>query len=177
MAILSADEAVRRISTDRLLLSEVVVGPSDDDLVAPYRVRGGPLGDACESLRDLIAHVLMWDEISLAVLTDAAFGRTHWSLEPRWETRAAGQRLNAAGVAAGRELPVDLLKHRFSSVGDSLLAEIERGSAEGWTTPLPAPIAGRQTRGALAQYIMTVPTMPPYWHAAIHLGSVPEAGE
>jgi hypothetical protein len=33
------------------------------------------LGDFCESLHDLVAHVLMWDEINLAVLAEAAAGR------------------------------------------------------------------------------------------------------
>jgi alpha/beta hydrolase fold len=30
-------------------------------------VTAGPLGDFCDSLHDLVAHVLMWDEINLAV--------------------------------------------------------------------------------------------------------------
>jgi hypothetical protein len=174
MTILSAHEAIQRLSTDRQALTEAIASHSEEDLLAPYHARGGPLGDACESLRDLVAHVLMWNEISLAALTEAAVGRTHWSLQARWEVPAAGRRLNAAGVAAGRELSMDLLMHRSTSVWGSLLAELEREAAAGWMARLPTPIAGHETRGQLAQHVMSVPNVAPYWHAALHLGKLPE---
>ena len=139
---------------------------------------GGPLGDFCESLGDLVAHVLMWDEISLAVLTEARIGRQHWSLDPRWETREAGQALNRAGVAAGRALPVALLLHRFAAAQDALLAELRSYSEEAWRAPLAAGIGvdAAPSMGALAAYVMTVPKTAPYWHAAIHLRRLPDVG-
>ena len=160
--LLSAADAAHRTAADRALLAERVSGLSEADLVAPYRVAGGPLGDSCESLRDLVAHVTMWDEISLAVLAEAGRGRSHWSLDARWETPAAGRALNAGGVAAGRAIPVDLLVHRFDTVWWALVEEL-RGYADG----------GWDGVGPLAQHAMTVPGAASYWHAAIHLGAVP----
>jgi len=168
-SVVSVAEAVRRTDADRKLLTEEIAGRSEEALVAPYTVNAGPLGDACDSLRDLVAHVLMWDEISLAVLTEARAGRRHWSLDPRWETREAGQMLNTSGVAAGRELPVGLLLHRFMSAGEALLAELQSNSEEGWRSPAPVDLDPRRSMGSLAQYVMTVPGQRSYWHAAIHL--------
>jgi len=167
--ILSVAETVRRTATDRGLLADRVRGLDPDELTAPYLVRGGPLGDFCESLRDLVAHVLMWDEINLAVLAEADRDRAHWSLAARWETTDAGRSLNRAGVAAGRDLPVELLVHRFTSVRDALLDELARHDDDMWARPVgvrPGSV------GALAQYVMTVPGNDPYWHAAIHLGEL-----
>jgi hypothetical protein len=167
-------ETARRIAADRDLLLNRVRGLAAAELTAPYLVRGGPLGDFCESLRDLVAHVLMWDEINLAVLADAARGRAHWSLAARWETPEAGRMLNRAGVAAGRELPVELLVHRYTAVRDALLDElaryddeVARYDDEAWARPAgvrPGSV------GELVQYVMTVPGDDPYRHAAIHLG-------
>jgi hypothetical protein len=162
-------EAVRRTELDRRFLIDEIAGRSDEALVAPYTVNAGPLGDACDSLRDLVAHVMMWDEISLAVMTEARAARRHWSLDPRWETREAGQMLNASGVAAGREVPVRLLLHRFASVREALLAELRSYSKEEWRTPLAVDLDPRRSVGSLAQYVMTVPGQHSYWHAAIHL--------
>jgi hypothetical protein len=158
--VLPVGETVRRTTADReLLLSHV---RDADDLVAPYLVKGGPLGDFCESLRDLVAHVLMWDEINLAVLAEAEHGRSHWSLTPGWEEPAMGQALNRAGVAAGREFPVELLVDRFVRVRDALVAQLSGYTEEEWTGSV----------GELAQHAMTVPGSDPYWHAALHLGAV-----
>jgi hypothetical protein len=162
MTVLPAHEAARRTEADRHLLVEKVRRLAEVDLVAPYRVAGGPLGDACESLRDLVAHVTMWDEISLAVLAEAGRGRTHWSLDARWETPTAGRALNAGGVAAGRTVPVDLLVHRFDTVWRALVEELRGYADDGWDSV-----------GPLAQRAMTVPGAASYWHAAIHLKMVP----
>ena len=159
--MLTRAEAVRRITADRGLLLARAGARTPEELVEPYRVDGQPLGDACESLRDLVAHVLMWDEINLAVLGEARRGRRHWSLDPRWETREAGAALNRAGVAAGALLPVDLLLHRFGAVRDALVDELNRADEAEWTA----------STGPLAQYVMTVPTYEAhaFRHAAIHL--------
>jgi len=170
--ILPAAEAVRRTEVDRGLLLDELGRHPQAALTAVYRVDARPLGDACESLRDLVAHVLMWDEINLAVLTEARQARRHWSLDPRWERGEAGRMLNRAGVAAGRELPVALLLHRFAAVRDALLDELRGHPEDRWLAPLPLDQA--RSIGALAQYVMTVPRAAPYWHAAIHLHKLAE---
>jgi hypothetical protein len=160
-SILSPAEAGRRLRADHELLLGRVAGLAGEQLAAGYRVAGGPLGDFCESLHDLVAHVLMWDEISLAVLSEARAGRPHWSLDPRWETPEAGRRLNRSGVAAGREVPGDLLLHRLEAAAAAAAAEVGGWGEQAWTG------AGI---GALVQRAWTVPGAPAFWHAGVHLG-------
>ncbi|PSL08196.1 DinB family protein [Haloactinopolyspora alba] len=164
----AADEAVRRAADDHDLLTDLVRDLPDDQLFAPYRVGDGPLGHFCDSLGDLVAHILMWDEINLAVLTEARSGRMHWSLDPRWEIPPAGVELNRAGVAAGREISGDQLLHRFDTVRDALLDELSRvpwTAAPAFTHPVVTSM------GALAQYVMSVPGGEPFRHVGIHLGA------
>jgi hypothetical protein len=158
---LSAAEVARRIQLDHEILLRHLDGRSPEELAAEFIVESGPLGDFCESLHDLLAHVLMWDEIGLAVLAEHRAGREHWSLDPRWETADAGRMLNRAAVLAGREIPASLLMHRLSSVRNALLTEIRRYSEAEWQAP--------EAIGEVAQHAMTVPGKPPYVHAALHL--------
>ncbi|MEV4533359.1 maleylpyruvate isomerase N-terminal domain-containing protein [Asanoa sp. NPDC049518] len=157
---LSPAQAADRLRTDHGLLLAAVDGLSGDALAADYATAAGPLGDFCSSLHDLVAHVLMWNEINLAVLTEAGRGREHWSLAPTFETPETGRALNRAGVAAGRSLAADLLLDRLASTHAALLDQLA-GYADGdW----PA---------ALATRVFTVPGQPPFWHAAVHLRAVP----
>lgn len=164
--ILSATEAAHRIRTDHDILLARVADRTEAELKDAHRVQGGPLGDFCESLHDLVAHVLMWDEIDLAVLQEARSGREHWSIDPRWETAESGRALNRAGVAAGREFPGHLLLDRLTRARDALLEEIDGLAPDAWDGPTAR-------RGALAQQAMTVPGSPAYWHAALHLQQLP----
>lgn len=172
MDILPLAEAVDRLRTDHHLVLARTADLSDTELAADYRLAGGPLGDFCDSLHDLASHVLMWDEINLAVLSEALAGRAHWSLDSRWETPDAGQRLNRGGIAAGRHVPVDLLLHRLRTVRDALLDELSGFSQQTWTEPgTTEELSGGI--GALAQRVWTVPGQPAFWHAAVHLGELP----
>jgi hypothetical protein len=166
--IVSLEEATGRLQADHDLLLAQVAGLTEDQLAASFRVASGPLGDFCDSLHDLLAHVLMWDEINLAVLTEATAGRAHWSLDPRWETPEAGRLLNRGGVAAARHLPAPLLLHRFRTVRDALLEEFSSYTQQVWTGAGQMPRLGHGL-GALAQKVWTVPARPALWHAAIHL--------
>src|SRR5215469_1274822 len=174
MSIVSVDEASRRLRADHDVLLAEVSDLAPEQLAAAYRLASGPLGDFCESLHDLVAHVLMWDEISLAVLTEAAAGRAHWSLDPRWETPEAGRLLNRSGVQAGRQLPVGLLMHRLRTVHDAVLGELARHEGLAWTGAGQIPALARGI-GGLAQRVWTVPGQPAFWHAAIHLNQLPAA--
>jgi hypothetical protein len=174
MTLVLNEVAIGRLQADHDVLLAQVKGLTGAQLAARYQLASGPLGDFCESLHDLVAHVLMWDEINLAVMTEAAAGRAHWSLDPRWETPEAGRMLNRGGVEAGRHLPASLLVHRLQAVHDALLAEFARYRGQAWTkTGATAEL--RHGIGGLAQKAWTVPGQPAFWHAAIHLGQVPLA--
>jgi hypothetical protein len=168
----SAADSPRLIHADRLLLLDRIDGLSETRLREPYRVADGPLGHFCDSLHDLMAHILMWDEITLAVLREAAAGRVHWSVDPRWETPEAGSALNVGGVDAGRHLPSDLLAHRLHSVVDALIREVEGYDERSWNDP--ATGGGFDGGiGALAEYVSTPPGDAPYAHVARHLRPAP----
>jgi len=175
--LLTIDEAARRIDRDRGLLDTAVQDAPPGSLTAEYQVTGGPLGDFCESLHDLVAHVLMWDEINLAVLSETRAARAHWSLDARWERPEIGRMLNRAGVAAGREVPSDLLLHRFASVRTALLDELNALTDEQWSGSPELAHEAAGSLGGLMQYVMTVPNQQPYWHAAIHLGQLASVAE
>jgi len=156
---LSPAQAADRLRTDHALLLAAVDGLSGEALAADHVTAAGPLGDFCASLHDLVAHVLMWNEINLAVLTEADRGRDHWSLAPAFETAETGRALNQAGVAAGRLLGADLLLDRLASTHDALLDQLAGYADDDW----------RDRVGPLATRVFTVPGRPAFWHAAVHL--------
>ena len=165
-------EAAELLRVDQELLLTRIDGRTEAELRAPYRVAAGPLGHFCDSLHDLIAHILMWDEITLSVLRDAKAGRLHWSLDPRWETAEIGSALNIGGVEAGRHLPSELLRHRFDSVGVALIAEIEQYDEKSWAVPSTGGGVDGGV-GALAEYASTPPNGIVVGHAARHLQPAP----
>lgn len=151
--VLTVGETIRRTKTGHGLLVGKVETASPEELVQPYLIDGEPMGDFCDSLKDLVAHVLMWDEINLGVLAEARRGRSHWILDSRWEQPDTGLMLSRFGVAASRKLPIELLSHRHASVHEALTDELAQYDEETWLAPLsllldaaaPTPGVGRAT--------------------------------
>lgn len=162
----SSSEAAELLLADHELLFGEIEGLDDERLHDEYRLDDGPLGHFCDSLHDLMAHILMWDEVTLAALREAAAGRRHWSLDPRWETAAAGRSLNLGSVQAGRHIPAELLEHRLRNVLDALLAEIRGYDERAWSDGITCY---GYSIGALAEYAATPPDASPYVHVVRHL--------
>jgi hypothetical protein len=166
--------AVAALTADRdAVLAALAATPPGRDVV--YPVAHNPLGDEPATLLDLIAHVTMWDEINYAVLAEALAGRAHWSLQPRWETRAAGTALNRGGIAAGRLLGPDLVVDRFLRVRDAMIAYVRDVPPVRWHAPLPFDHpAPEGTMAGLCGYVNAPESDRAgrftYRHACVHLG-------
>lgn len=157
--------AASRVDADHAVLLRAVEGRTDFELSASYRIGDARPGEFCDSLHDLLAHVLMWDEIAIGLLQEAARGRTHWALDEECETRAARMQLSWSGVAAGRHLPAWLLLHRLVSARSALGSELRSVDPRAW-----ASAVGDVVRDAL-----TAAGARPFWRAAHHLEQFPYA--
>jgi hypothetical protein len=69
--------------------------------------------------------------VDRALLLEKAERRT-WRLHPRKESPEAGHALNHGGVLSGRQVPVELLLHRFAVVRDCLLDALGRYDDRAW---------------------------------------------
>lgn len=170
---LDQDTACLALTTDR----DHLLAAIEADLAGrPPEIHHNPLRPEPITITDLVIHVSMWDEIVLAVLTEAQAGRAHWYVDPRWETRDCGRALNAGGVAAGRLLPPELARDRFRTVRDALIAATAAVDPGLWHEDLPFRHSGDepQTLAGLC-YRVNMPEADPtrskvYQHASVHLG-------
>jgi hypothetical protein len=118
----------------------------------------------------------MWDEIVLAILSEARHGRAHWSLDRLWAPVEAGRALNVGDVEAGRLLPPELVVHRFGSVRQALIAAIDEVPDVEWTGGLAFRHDGEepQTLSGLCQFASTPEADPARTRtcrlACLHLG-------
>lgn len=146
--MLSKDEACERLRLDR---DRLLVAYHDTSAV----VVPGPRSQGLQTVRDVIAHVTMWDEIVLAAIAARQLGHTHWSVDPRWANEGAA--LNEGGITSGRLLPEMLVLQRFLNARDLLVDTLE---ATAWDSGFSAFCEDLNT-----------PELPgtPYCHGTAHL--------
>jgi len=94
---------------------EALGGISDDRLDVPVEAAHG------WSARDLIAHLVAWQEWALAIAKDLALGETSPSIDRMnalWDER--GDALNDDIAAEWRALPIDEVRRRLAAVPGEL---------------------------------------------------------
>jgi hypothetical protein len=97
---------------------EALDGLSDEQLAAPVAAAGGWSG------RDLMGHILVWQEAALASAKELAVGEaspTITRLDAEWAASpGAGDRINEDAMARYRLMPMDELRARFREVAGDL---------------------------------------------------------
>ncbi len=97
---------------------EALKALTDEQLSTPVDAAHGWSG------RDLMGHILLWQEAALATAKELAVGEqspTMVRLEAEWSASpAAGDRMNDEAVERYRALPMDELRARFDEVAGDL---------------------------------------------------------
>jgi hypothetical protein len=90
---------------------------SDDQLDAPIEAAGGWSG------RDLMGHIVVWQEAALASAKELAVGEkssTKERLDAEWDVPGVGDRMNAEYLQEFRAMPIEEVRARFRDVAGEL---------------------------------------------------------
>ena len=96
---------------------EALLSLSDDQLDVPVEAANGWSG------RDLMGHVVLWQEAALATAKELAISqtsRTKERLDAEWDRPGAGDRLNEEGVERFRAMPISEVRKAFSDTAGEL---------------------------------------------------------
>jgi len=90
---------------------------TDDQLDVPVEAAGGWSG------RDLMGHLVVWQEAALATARELAIGETSPTMErvtAEWDEPGASDRVNEAALARYRAMPIAEVRERFRTVSGEL---------------------------------------------------------
>ena len=90
---------------------------TDEQLDAPVAAAGGWSG------RDLMGHIVLWQEAALASAKELAVGETSPTkvrLDAEWDIPGRGDQMNDDGMARFRALPMDEVRRLFRDTGGEL---------------------------------------------------------
>jgi hypothetical protein len=90
---------------------------TDEQLDVPVPAAGGWSG------RDLMGHIVLWQEAALATAKELAVGetsRTKVQLDAEWDIPGRGDQMNDEGMARFRALPIDEVRRLFRDTGGEL---------------------------------------------------------
>ncbi len=96
---------------------EALEALTDEQLDQPVEAAGGWSG------RDLMGHMVVWQEAALATAKELAVGETSPTMErlnAQWDTPGEGDRINEEAMVRFRAMPMAEVRERFRNVSGEL---------------------------------------------------------
>jgi Mycothiol maleylpyruvate isomerase N-terminal domain len=96
---------------------EALLALTDEQLDRPVDAAGGWSG------RDLMGHIVLWQEAALAAAKELAVNEQSPSIErldAEWDVPGAGDRMNAEAMERFRAMPLDEVRKRFRDTAGEL---------------------------------------------------------
>jgi len=94
---------------------------TDEQLDRPVEAAGGWSG------RDLMGHMVLWQEAALATAKELAMGErspTMERIEAEWDVPGAGDRMNDEAIGRFRAMPIAEVREQFRSVSGELRGDL-----------------------------------------------------
>lgn len=160
MASLTREQAIAALDKNHLVLTGILNGLSDEELLRPKSIGGGDW-----SAKNLMGHIAFWEELALEALGDWRAGRRP-AVEAIFEQGVDAA--NAQDQARWANRSLDDVWARTATAHETLVMSLKDLSDEEWQAKAPYPTKRRQFLAVLLGSILGAPKRP-FDHASAHL--------
>lgn len=123
------------------------------------------------SFKDLLAHLMSYEELSLAALADWRAGKKHWAIDTLQNEREA-IRVHFEGIAARKPHPLAQVIGDWQRFQAEIVREIREMSDTEWKSPPPFANSYPLDLSGVFEIIICAPPRPPYRHLPVHIPNI-----
>lgn len=168
LASVNQDEALRLLRVEHSAVYSLIDELSAAQMTRRDTIRYGLYADQQCSFKDLLAHLICYEALTLQALDAWRAGEKHWVIDAVKDARASRD-LHYGGIAerARLSLAEQVDEYRRTSVGlEAALAEMREAQ---WREPAFYPTRAGEDLGGMVESIMVSPPRPMYRHLPVHI--------
>lgn len=167
-ATVERDEALRILRIERQAVEALVAALSDEEMTRRDTIRHGLYYDQECSFKDLLAHLVCYEQFALEAIASWQSGQKHWAISALQDPRQ-NREIHYGGIAERAHASLDEQLAEYRRVGAELEAAIAALSADEWRAEAPFPAAQPTDLGGMIEGIMVLPPRPLYRHLPVHI--------
>ena len=168
LASVNRAEALRLLKLEHAAVYRLIDDLSDAEMRRRDTIRYGLYADQACSFKDLLAHLICYEALTLEAIAARRAGEKHWVIEAVDDARAS-RNIHYGGIAdrASLSLEEQIIEYRQKSAElESALADI---TEERWRKPAFYATRGDTDLGGMIESIMVSPPRPMYRHLPVHI--------
>ena len=168
-ATVERNEALRLLRVEHQAVAALIDALSDEEMTRQDTIRHGLYSDQQCSFKDLLAHLVCYEQYSLEAIDAWQAGRKHWVIDALRDP-AQSREIHYGGIAERAGLSLEQQLAEYRRVSAALEAAIESLDDAAWHGPAGPSESG--DLGGMIELIMVAPPRPMYRHLPVH---VPDA--
>lgn len=167
-ATVERNKARRLLKTEHDAVSALIDSLTDEEMTRGDTIRYGLYYDQECSFKDLLAHLICYEALTLEAISDWQRGVKHWIVDAVNDARASRD-IHYGGIADREHLSLSVQVDEYRQVSAQLEATLAALSDLQWRQPAPFADGAATNLGGMIEGIMVIPPRPMYHHLPVHV--------
>ena len=170
-ATVEREEALRLLKVEHEAVKDLIDALTEEEMTRPDTIQHGMYYDQECSFKDLLAHLICYEQYTFEAIGEWRQGREHWAIKAVKDSRQ-GREIHYGGIAERAHLSLADQLTEYRQVSAELERAIEAMSEAEWRGAAPYAADDNTDLGGMIESIMVLPPRPMYRHLPVH---VPDA--
>ncbi|MCY4021715.1 MAG: DinB family protein [Chloroflexi bacterium] len=168
LASVNREEALRLLKVEHAAVSRLINDLTDAEMTRRDTIRYGLYADQECSFKDLLAHLICYEALTLEAIAAWRAGEKHWVIDAVDDVRASRD-IHYGGIADRARLSLEEQIDEYRQTSARLESALAEMLDEQWREPAFYPTRGGADLGGMIESIMVTPPRPMYRHLPVHI--------
>src|SRR4051812_18444530 len=168
LATINQETALRELAIEHSAVRALIDTLSDEEMTRPNTIEYGLYPDQQLSFKDLLAHLMTYEVLSLEAVEAWQHGEKHPAID-EMRTDDGGYRIHHEGIESRRSLSLAAMLGQWERTQASLTQMLSGLSAAEWYGKAPFPTPTPLDLAGVLEIILVAPPRPPYRHLPVHI--------
>ena len=171
LATVEREKALDLLKIEHCEVAALIGRLTDDEMTRRDTIRHGLYYDQECSFKDLLAHLICYEALTVEAAESWRQGEKHWVVDAVNDSRAS-LKLHYGGIAERTHLSLDEQIGEYRETSAKLETVVAALSDEEWQERAPFATRFAMDLGGMIESVMVTPPRPMYRHLPVH---VPDA--
>lgn len=173
LASVEREEALRLLKIEHDAVRALIAEMTAEEMTEPDTIRHGLYADQACSFKDLLAHLICYEDYALQALEAWWQGEKHWIIDTMDDYRES-IKIHYSGIADRAADSLQDVLDEWQDTHATLEATFAQMTDEQWREPAPYATREPTDLGGMLEPILVAPPRPMYRHLPVHIPD-PEA--
>jgi DinB superfamily len=171
LATINRETALSQLDIEHDAVRELIEMLTEEEMIRPDTIKYGLYWDQHLSFKDLMAHLLTYEDLSVGAIEAWQSGERHRAID-EMQSKLSSRRIHYSGIEDRRGMLLSELLEEWERTQANLMNNLRSLSDKDWhcTAPFPTPIP--LDLGGVLEIVLVAPPRPPYRHLPVHIPDV-----